>query len=89
MNREGLTPEEVERVLSNEYTDFLINYSGDLSIIEQFEDTTINIINYFFAVVHIPISQINEENLIRELGYVVIPSLFGLISQASLEASGV
>lgn len=89
MNREGLTPEEVERVYSNDYIDLLINYSGNPAVLEQFEDATINIIDYFFAVVHIPVSRIAEDDIIRELGYAVMPSLFGLISQASLEASGV
>lgn len=88
MNREGMTPEEMERIFSNDYADLLINYSGDLSLLEQFEDATIDIIDFFFAVVHVPVSRITED-IIRELGYAVIPSLFGLISQASLEASGV
>lgn len=87
-NHEGITPETEERVYSNEYTDLLITYSGDLSIFEQFEDVSVHIINFFFAVVHIPTSEITED-IISLLGYSGIPSLFGVISQASLEASGV
>ncbi len=88
MNQEGAAPEEVEKIFSNDYADLLINYSGDPSILEKFENATVRIINFFFAVVHIPVSQITED-IVSVLGYAVIPSLFGLISQASLEASGV
>lgn len=76
------------RITSNEYADLLITYSGDIAVLEQFEDATVNIINLFNAVVHIPVSQITE-NIIMEMGYSVMPSLYGLISEGSLEASGV
>ena len=87
-NQEGPSPEVLERIFSNEYADLLINYSGDPSILEPFRDETVHIINFFFAVVHIPLSRITED-IISLLGYAVMPSLFGIISQASLEASGV
>lgn len=76
------------RHLSEDYADLLINYNGDYSILEQFEGGTIHIIDFFNAVVHVPVSQITNDIIVR-LGYSVMPSLYGLISQASLEASGI
>lgn len=87
-NQTELTPEERERITSNNFADLLIAYSGFPSVFNQFQDATVHIINFFQAVVHVPVSQITDET-IQKLGYSVMPSLFGLISQASLEASGV
>lgn len=83
-----MTAEESARIYSNDYADLLIAYSGDQSVFEQFQDATIHIINFFLAVVHVPVSQITE-NIVFLRGYSVMPSLFGLISEASLEASGI
>jgi subtilisin family serine protease len=83
-----MTTEDRERIISEEYADLLINYSGDQNILNQFQNATIHIINFFYAMVHVPIAEITDA-LIVEMGYSVLPSLFGLISQASLEASGI
>lgn len=83
-----MTLEERERIFSNDYADLLITYSGDESVFEDFEDATIHIIDFFNAIVHVPVTQITD-NIIVQLGYSVMPSLFGLISQASLEASSI
>ena len=83
-----MTTEERERIVSDEYADLLIAYSGDERVLQNYQDATVHIINFFNAVVHVPVSQITE-NVIVQMGYSVMPSLFGLISQASLEASGV
>ncbi len=87
-NETVLTPEERARITSNDFADLLIEYGGDWSVFNQFQDAVVNIINFFQAVVHVPVSQITDD-IIRQLGYSATPSLFGLISQASLEASGV
>lgn len=83
-----MTTEERNRIVSEDYADLLINYSGDRNLLNRFQDATINIIDFFNAVVHVPVSQITNSTVTR-LGYAVMPSLFGLISQASLEASGI
>lgn len=83
-----MTSEERERIVSEDYADLLITYSGDLSILESFEDATIHIIDFFNAVVHVPAQQITQFT-ISQWGYSVMPSLFGLISQRSLEVSGI
>lgn len=83
-----MTEQERERVFSNDYADLLITYSGDTSALEKFENATIQIIDYYNAVVRVPTSQIND-NIMARWGYGVMPSLFGMISEASLEASGI
>lgn len=80
--------EERERITSEEYADFLVQYSGDPSLLERFQDATVNTINFFYAVVHVPVSQVTD-NIIVKRGYSALPRLYGLISQASLEASGI
>ncbi|HWT74057.1 MAG TPA: S8 family peptidase [Mobilitalea sp.] len=76
------------RITSQDYADLLIKYGGDENLLKGFQDATINIIDSYNAVVHVPLSQITN-NTIAQLGYSVMPTLFGLISQASLEASGI
>lgn len=83
-----MTLEERERIFSNDYADLLITYTGNEAVFDNFEDATIHIIDFFNAIVHVPVQQITN-NIIVQLGYSVMPSLFGLISQASLEASAV
>jgi subtilisin family serine protease len=83
-----MTAEERERITSNDYADLLIAYGGNESAFTKFQDATVHIINFFDAVVHVPVSQITDKTLVQ-LGYSVMPSLYGLISQASLEASGI
>lgn len=83
-----MTSEDINKIYSNDYADFFINYSGDLSVLEQYRNDTVYIINFFFAIVHLPVSQMTED-IISKMGYAAIPSLFGLDSEASLEASGI
>ncbi|MBP1756449.1 MAG: hypothetical protein H6Q59_2847 [Firmicutes bacterium] len=83
-----MTTQDRERITSQDYADLLIAYSGDQNVLNQFQNGTIQIINFFDAVVHVPISQVTV-NTVVSLGYSVMPSLYGLISQASLEASGI
>lgn len=80
--------EDRKRIYSEDYADILIAYNGDFSVFEEFEDATINIINFLYAVVHVPIEQFTNL-FIMERGYYSIPRLYGLISEQSLEASGV
>jgi len=83
-----MTTEDRQKIISEDYADLLITYSGDQNILNKYQGDTIQIINFFNAVVHVPVGQINE-NTIVQLGYSVMPSIYGLISQADLEASGI
>lgn len=83
-----MSPEERARIFSNDYADLLIEYNGDETVFAQFKDATVQILNYEFAVVRVPVAQITSSTILN-LGYSVMPSCFGLISSASLDASGI
>lgn len=83
-----MTEEERRKIVSEDYADLIIAYSGDKSVLDQYSNDTVNIINYYNAVVYVPVSQIND-NTIVTMGYSVMPLLLGLISQSSIEASGI
>lgn len=80
--------EEGNRMTSEDFADLLIKYDGNLRVFDNFQDATVHIINFFHAVVHVPLSQINKDVILR-YGYSVMPTLYGLVSQSSLESSGI
>ncbi|HEX3077448.1 MAG TPA: S8 family peptidase [Lachnospiraceae bacterium] len=79
---------DLDKVYSNDYADFIIEYNGDPLALEQYEPNAVNIVNFFYATVYLPASQLTND-VVSKMGYAVLPSLFGFTSQASLEASGV
>ncbi|NLP34669.1 MAG: S8 family peptidase [Clostridiales bacterium] len=83
-----MTGEQRNRIIANEYADLIIEYNENEALLDEFREYTINYVNFRFAVVHVPISQITRYT-IPELGLAAIPSCFGLLSAASLEATGV
>ena len=83
-----MIPSEKERIISEDYADLIIEYNEDISVFEQFPDSTVQIINSILAFVHVPVSFITQD-IIYRMGYSVMPTCFGIISESSLEASGV
>lgn len=83
-----MTDQERDRIVSEEYADLIIDYTGDISLLQEFPDSTIHPVNFTVAVVHVPVSFITKRTML-ELGYSVFPSILGPVSQASLEASGI
>lgn len=83
-----MIPDERERIVSEDYADLIIEYNGDNSVFNQFPDATVQIINYQFAIVHVPVDFVTQD-IVYRLGYSALPTCFGIISQSSLEASGV
>lgn len=83
-----MTPEDLLKIYSNDYADFIINYSGDLTVLEKYSNNALHIVNFFNAVVHLPVSVMTED-VISRMGYAPIPTLFGFTSGASLESSGI
>ena len=79
---------DVEKIYSNDYADFIVSFCFDESILEQFDSSSIDIVNYFYAFLHLPVSTMTGD-VISRMGYGSIPSLFGLASQISLDASGI
>ena len=82
------TPEEKQRIYSNDYADLIFDYRGDEYWIQQFTDYTIQRIDPKFILVEIPIQQFTPY-AISQLGYYVIPKLSGIISSPELEKSGI
>jgi subtilisin family serine protease len=83
-----MTAEERYQILSNDYFDIIVEYNQNLAAFNRFPNATYHIMNEEYAVVYIPRSQLTE-NLIRQIGYTPIPSLYGLTVQNSFEASGI
>ncbi|HBY72106.1 MAG TPA: hypothetical protein DEG06_07680, partial [Lachnospiraceae bacterium] len=83
-----MTQEQRNRIVSNDYADLIIEYNEDESLLDPFRGDTINYVNFRYAVVHVPISQITRYT-ISEFGISSLPACYGLTSEASLEASRV
>lgn len=81
-------PDRIFKIYSNDYADFMLDYSGDVSVLNKYDSDSVSVINYFFAVAHLPVSEMTEDVISRR-GYAEIPSVFGLISELSLESSGI
>lgn len=75
-------------IISEDYADLQIEYGGDESVLNEIPNAIVEIINYLQAVVHVPVQQITNQTIL-EYGYSAMPTLNGLISHASLEASGI
>lgn len=83
-----MTNQDVNAITSEDYADLIINYSGDENVLNSFLNAVIVKINSVYAMVHIPVQRITN-NVIQQFGYGAMPRLFGLVSSASLEASGI
>lgn len=77
-----------ERIVSEDYADLIIEYNGDVAIFEEFPDRTVQIINEQYAFVHVPVNFITQD-IVYRFGYGSLPTCFGIISESSLESSGV
>jgi subtilisin family serine protease len=71
-----------------DYADLIVFYLNHPEYLNQYQDAGIHYMNESFAVVHVPVSQITE-NAITTFSYTVMPKVYGLTSEESLEASGV
>ncbi|MDF2941798.1 MAG: hypothetical protein K0S01_656 [Herbinix sp.] len=83
-----MTQEERYKITSNEYADLMVEYSNNMRAFERYPEATVHIMTDRYAIVYIPIAQLSEE-IISQYGYSSLPSMFGLTSEQSLEASGV
>jgi subtilisin family serine protease len=83
-----MTDSESNAIISEDYADLQIEYGGDESVLNEIPNAIVEKINYLQAMVHVPVQQITNQTIL-EYGYSAMPSLNGLISHASLEASGI
>ncbi len=80
--------ENRNRIINEDYADYIINYRTSQEILQELPDATIHIMDNSFAIIYLPVtSAINSR--INGLRQVKTPNLFGLTSEISLEASGV
>jgi subtilisin family serine protease len=83
-----MTPEEKFKILSNDFADLIVEYDGNERLLENYRHDTVQIMNNRFAIAYIPAAQITGRSL-SQLGYAVLPACYGLVSEKSLDASGV
>lgn len=83
-----MTESESFKIISNDYADLLVEYNGDFNVFSNYPNSSYNIINNRFAVLHIPVSNMTF-NAIYKYGYASIPKCYGLTysSSTSLEGS--
>lgn len=65
------------RIISEDFADILVEYNRDRNIFESYGDYAFNIINEKYAVLHIPVDNM-DENSIKRYGYSAIPKCYGL-----------
>lgn len=83
-----MTEQERFKIISEDYADFIIEYGRNPRALERIPDATSHIINERFAVLYAPVEQLTNRS-IGQYGYAIFPSAYGLLSEKSLNASGV
>lgn len=82
----SMTADERYRIMSEDFADIIIKYNEDMEMITRLGDISYLIINRQFAVAYIPVSRFTDRAIL-EFNYAAIPNIFGLTSEASLDAS--
>ncbi|SFR68201.1 S8 family peptidase [Anaeromicropila populeti] len=80
--------ENVNRIVSEDYADLVVETVQVQNILDMYPDAEAIPINFQISLVTYPV-EFFTNNTIVELGYNVVPSLVGLVSESSLDASGV
>lgn len=83
-----MNEDERRKITSNDFADGIIEFAISPDEYARYSGETINYINDKYAVIYVPPSRI-PDRLIGSVAYSVIPKLYSLMNQASLEAMGV
>ena len=83
-----MTGEERNHIISEDYIELILDYRNNPQYLEAFPGATVQVMNSMFAVVHLPVEQLNISR-VGTFGYTAIPNVFGLLSEASVQASGI
>ncbi len=83
-----MTEAERFKIISEEYADLIVKYDEDLELLDIYPASSRLIINRQYAIVYIPANRFTD-SAIAEFSYASIPTVYGLTSEASLNASGV
>jgi subtilisin family serine protease len=79
---------ERHTIISEEYADFVVEYDNTLNFFDRYRDSTYNLINNKYAVLHLPISYF-DDNAIQEFGYFTLPKCFGLTAFVTDDKEGI
>lgn len=82
-----MTSADRARITSNEYFDLIIEYGGNLQLLEGFTDGVVQIMNQRTAIVYVPVAQLARGA--GEFRFTEIPIPYGLTDGPSLGASGI
>lgn len=77
-----------DRVISEDYADLIVEYQQIPDILKSITDICYHNINEKHAVSHIPV-KIMSDNIIKTIGYNVLPTCFGIADIQSLNASNI
>lgn len=80
--------DERYQIISNDYADLIIEYSGNMDLLTRYPNSIFNTIDRRYAVVHIPATDFTPDSIAR-YGYRNIPSCYGLVSSPNLSSSGI
>ncbi len=74
-----MNAEERNRIISNDYADFMVEIGIKSNNYNVFPNNILNLIDHQYAVAHIPVDNMTS-NSIYKFGYTAIPSCYGLLS---------
>lgn len=83
-----MTEEERYKITSNDYVDFMIEYNLNTKLFDRFLNASVHIMNDKYAILYVPKVQFSTR-IIQQFGYSILPSCYGLLSEKSLEATGI
>lgn len=88
MASEIMMSECAERIISEDYADFIIEIGfRENEARQEYKDLCIQDIGYKFSAIYYPLSEINPIS-VGEDTYIAIPKLFGLMDTSAVEATG-
>ncbi len=83
-----MSDEEKFKIISNAYADLLIEYNENLDRFNTFPNSSVNIIDHKYAVIHLPVSNMTPDS-ISKYGYSALPTCYGLLSAPAYNSTGI
>lgn len=84
-----MTSEERFKITSEEYADLIVEHNRNPRAFEPYPNASIHIMNDTQAIVYVPVAQFAGQRNAALYSNVIIPLAYGLLTEQSLEASGV
>lgn len=85
---EYMDADERIKIISDEFSDIIVEYTNDADIMMKYRNDTINVVDGKYAVIYYPTANMPEK-IVQENGYSIMPKLFGLVDTLSLGEMGV